>query len=154
MAKRIGSVALALTLLVSYNVLHLPKAVYDSLFSKNTQYQVLDDYKLRYADFYEQLDNLEDRLNTSVLLCSQDISEYDRIHINYLSEGTAINLCKTVNPEEAAGQILRSHATHVFVCPGGEYTEADYQSLMAEGKTFAFGVLYQVTAGENGVVLS
>lgn len=142
--KWYGPLIIGMILLLSYNTVKLPKQIKDNLSNVNAYPQAQNAYKERFSEFYEQLDNMEDRLNASVLYCSQDISEYDRIYLCYLAEGTAVNLCANLNPEEMSEQLTNMHATHVVICSNGEYCEMDYQELMSGEEGFTFGKLYKI----------
>lgn len=145
---------LTVAVLVSCNTGKLPQQIRENDRNTHRYLQVQDGYRERFSSFYEQLGSMNDRLNASVLYCAQDLSEYDRIHLCYLAEGTAVNLYTDLKPDSVAEQLADTHATHMVICENGVYTQTDYQQLMVPGETFTFGVLYRIVTDEGKPELS
>lgn len=145
---------LTVAVLVSCNTGKLLQQFRDNDRNLHSYLQVQNGYREKFSAFYEQLENMNDRLNASVLYCAQDLSEYDRIHLCYLAEGTAVNLSTDLKPDSVAEQLTITHATHMILYDNGVYAQADYQRLMAPGEDFAFGVLYKVVTDAGKPKLS
>lgn len=145
---------LAVVVLVSCNTGKLSQQIRESDLNLRRYLQVQNGYRERFSAFHEQLGNMNDRLNASVLYCAQDLSEYDRIHLCYLAEGTAVNLYTDLKPDSVAEQLANSHATHMVICENGVNTQTDYQQLMVPGETFTFGELYRIVTDEGKPALS
>lgn len=111
-------------------------------------------YEERYAEFYEQLFAIENRMDVAVCYFDKEMEEYDRIHLNYLAQGTAVNLSRDMEPESVRAYMHNSHGTHAVICRNDLYSEADYQCLMQEGNEFEFDRIYViVNNGEEPVYL-